>query len=1243
MEYIARLTRWLCLMVVACSICLAARPAGAQDEERPPEPKPTEPKPAEPKPADITTYPDVLKEGTLDLSARVYLPDGRNKPFFFPNMRVGELLDMSRAQARRAEGGDLPTYTFDELTVEAQVNGDVADIRSRVRITLNETALKVTDIPLRLQSCLLSEPVKFEGQGKSQCQVGRNEQPGYTWWLQAEPNSTHMATLVGQTVVQTEGERQSLQITLPVALATIELTLPPSSQDVSVRGQGGELLREEPAVGSRKVSIQCQGGDINVSWRTTNESKLVVGAVEATSKTRLRIDDPRDPWEADTEISLRAHGEATVDSLIIDLPEGAQWIQSATSPTEQYSISAEDPTLPAAQANASAAPAAPVPVTPTATAPVVRQKLLVRATTRVGLASLEAIPIRWRWTPSKSGTEVSTNNMSVPGINVRSVDRHEGTTTLVVPASLGIKWISGQGTDLIHQSRIGPIQEQVQYIFRFNRQPQGLTVSFRSEVNLAEVRPTYLAEIDRTQVKLTGWLQCAFDRTQQPEIGLELGDWQLDSAQVIGDLANPYAEGELLAQQFLEKNVVKLSSQLDPELSTSGRREQQLWRVVAFRSLKDLADQPLKLNVPTVVVFAPDQMPLEHASGVWLVASAGNVLVNWDAEKSQSLLTDALASQLLALQPQLPAERTQAYRFQSGARDKPVWVGRVEVLPRRIAAEQFVQVKLDTTSAFLTQRFNLQIANEPLAELQLDASGARDVSVLVDGVPWVLTAQAPTLPSPSGNNAPANVPSNTSTSSATENRLTSSDGGPLPPTVPSTTVSQVSRLTAVGGSKLFGKVVIEVRSQVPLGSVVEAALNTNVATLLEEHVEIELPLVKLDLADVVMRNPVQVTMDVDRRLSVMLGQVSSQGPVTSTDPLPADQASVSAWSPLTSAVFELPTAQNTLPLRITRLDSIDPLPVRVSGAWLQTAISGSTRVDRFCARFQTDQESITLSLPSYDLLPQVAIDGVQQDRSIDSTDGRVQISLRNVVPGDEHTIEVWTRSATSLGWLNKVEVVPVKIEGCRRFDHFYWQLVTPANQHLVLLPDTVTAEWQWHWDRMWWRRFSPKDQAYFEQWLSASPQEALAESANRYVVSSYGAVAGFQVWTASRLLLWLPIGLLSIGGALLVSFSRAFRHPAALLILVACIMSLAAVWPDLAILLGQTSLVALSIVVLYALTQAAVESRVRRRSVFTTRPTSAMLETSDQHSFARPASHASSEIVATTRTQTPIITDGGGT
>ncbi len=1142
----------------------------------------------------------MLKDGTLDLTARVYILDSRNKPVFVPTT-YEQYIDRASEAARRAEGGDAPRYTFDEFLVTVRVAGKVADVESRIKVTLNDLARKITDIPLRLQSCLLTERATFEGDGKSQIQVGRNGQPGYTWWLQASPSSTHSARLVGQSVVQSDGDRQSLLVALPAAVCTVQVTLPSNIQDIVVRGQGGELTSDDPIAEGRRVTIKSQGGDLNISWRTGSDAKPMAGAAEAISKTRLRIDDPREPWLVESLISVRSHGDTPLETLVVELPEGSQLLPADKQAVDQYSLVVDENNP---------------------------RKLTIRTLSRANPTALESIPIRYRWQAPASTDESNWNNLAVPNVLIRSVDRHEGSLTMIVPASLSLQWKSPPGVALVGQTSVGDVRESVQYDFHFVRQPLGLSVSFRREVNLPEVLPTYLVEVDRNGIKLTGWLKCAFDRAREPELGLDLGDWEVDSAQVIPDMSNPMANGDLLSQQVNQEGtqkILKLRSQLEPEFPGGARREQQIWRITAFRSHAQASMERLTLSVPTILLLASDQsrIPLEHASGLLLVVASENVVLEYDSQSSLSLLTDAMAEPWQALSAYVPQDRVLSYRFQSGAKDKPVWSGRLEVLPRRVAAEQTVQLKLDPDLATVHQRFQLQIANEPLAQLQLATNGARDISVLVDGIPWVLESSVDS-PSP---NAPANT--------------TAEQTAPVDNTANSAArTSATTNLIAKGGSKLLGKVLVEIHSQVSLPKIPVSQVSSE-AYEAPDAVAANVPLVSLAVDDVLIRSPISVLPTIDRRLQVSLGSREALREQPGADEPAEDAAAKATWTVLKEAAFEIPAAQVAIPLKLVQLEGADPLPVRVSGAWLQTIVSGSSRADRFCVRFKTAQDVIQLRLPADDILAEVAIDGVQQGFSA-PREGQVQISLRDVSPADEHTLEVWTRSTTSSGWINKIEVVPLEIEGCSRFDHFYWQLVTSPNMHLALMPESLTPEWTWVWDRLWWQRRSPMDQADLEQWLSASSQRPVAQAANKYVVSSYGAVAGFQVWTVARLLLWLPIGLIAIGGAVLVSLFRSFRHPAALLLLIACVLSMATIWPDLAILLGQTALVALGIVVLYALTQAAIESRVRRRSVFTSRPTSGTFDASDNQSLARPLSVGESDVVPTTRTQSPVVTDGGG-
>ena len=120
-------------------------------------------------------------------------------------------------------------------------------------------------------------------------------------------------------------------------------------------------------------------------------------------------------------------------------------------------------------------------------------------------------------------------------------------------------------------------------------------------------------------------------------------------------------------------------------------------------------------------------------------------------------------------------------------------------------------------------------------------------------------------------------------------------------------------------------------------------------------------------------------------------------------------------------------------------------------------------------------------------------------------------------------------------------------------------------------------------------------------------------------------------------MMWLPIGLVAILVSILLISFRLLRHPAFLLLAAGGLATAGMLAPDLAVLLGQTAMISLGLVSLVLITQAAIESRVRRRSVFTVRP-SHYTERSDHFSLARNVKMSSP---SSTRAQSPVIADGG--
>ncbi len=418
---------WLVLLI---SLLGWGAPTLAQDED-PPEPRPNE----------LPAPPDVLKDGTFDLTTRVYLLDKRNRPVFVPTT-YEQYLDKDIA-ARRAEGGDAPSTRSMSFWCRP-CGGKVAEVEARVKITLNELSRKNTDIPLRLQNCLLTEKVAFEGVGTSQIQVGATLSG-----LHLEFASRNQHDAFGQTGrpkrYPIDGDRHTLPSLCRPALCTVQVMLPANIQDIMVRGPGGELTNDEPIEGGRRLTIKSQGGDLSISWRTGSDSKSAVGAAEAKSSTTLRIDDPREAWLAESLITVTA-ADSPIETLVVELPEGSERLASDKKRPEQFAIP-EQYTIIVDEKNP--------------------RRLTIRAAAaRENLAGLE-IEIRYRWQPPAKPDETSWNNLAVPNILIRGVDRHEGNLTMSVPASQVLDLKIPPGVVL---TRVTELQESVQYVFRFVRQ-----------------------------------------------------------------------------------------------------------------------------------------------------------------------------------------------------------------------------------------------------------------------------------------------------------------------------------------------------------------------------------------------------------------------------------------------------------------------------------------------------------------------------------------------------------------------------------------------------------------------------------------------------------------------------------------------------------------------------------------------------------------------------------------------------
>ncbi|MEO8270749.1 MAG: hypothetical protein ABI557_13580, partial [Aureliella sp.] len=299
-------------------------------------------------------------------------------------------------------------------------------------------------------------------------------------------------------------------------------------------------------------------------------------------------------------------------------------------------------------------------------------------------------------------------------------------------------------------------------------------------------------------------------------------------------------------------------------------------------------------------------------------------------------------------------------------------------------------------------------------------------------------------------------------------------------------------------------------------------------------------------------------------------------------------------------------------------------PVRIDKCWLQTFVGGGKRRERFVVWVESNIDELRLKLPREAFVREVkvSVDGFAEGLfGYDQQTDVVTIPLgadRATTDTGGHVVEVSYFLPGELSWITSLSISPPEILGVEQTDQFYWQLLTPAEQHLGWSPSALTAEWTWQWSGLWWSRISRWNQQSMEKWIGAVVQQPPPASANSYVMSGRGLEKVARVWVLSRFILWLPIGLLAIAISFVTLNYAAVRRPAVVLSLAAGIASLAMLWPDLAVLAGQTAVASLGLVGLVWVVQAGVEARVRRRSVFAARP-STYADRSDQVSATRSA------------------------
>ncbi len=170
--------------------------------------------------------------------------------------------------------------------------------------------------------------------------------------------------------------------------------------------------------------------------------------------------------------------------------------------------------------------------------------------------------------------------------------------------------------------------------------------------------------------------------------------------------------------------------------------------------------------------------------------------------------------------------------------------------------------------------------------------------------------------------------------------------------------------------------------------------------------------------------------------------------------------------------FATDRQEPTLPLIVSAADSKAPSTTVVDRVWLQTWLSGGVEQYRAAFRLRTSNLQTTVELPP-DSPPgevEVLVDG-QPAEVLSRAAGRIVVRLAKESQGAldraaepaTHTLEVRFRRAIQQALITRHRVTPPQIDATTELSQVYWQIILPADEHIVQPPAQLVPASQWQW------------------------------------------------------------------------------------------------------------------------------------------------------------------------------------
>lgn len=1058
-----------------------------------------------------------VKAGAEDV-VQVIGPDG--KPLFIPRGETWEEFQKFLRSRQANDGPMAPPFSISGVSFEgsAEANEDTVTLDATLAISVNRDGEDVL-VPLRLkETTLLKKPVHV-GPNEAEFDVFDRED-GYRCWLRGKGKHELKLSLAARVHRQAAARRLILQLPeTPTSEIKLSVPLP----KVSAKGLDRGSIKTKPLDNGR-TEIQAfgpPGNLLDLSWQSVTD--LSETKQELQALTLIVADLRAESLVLEATQQVRSI-QGTFDKLIVRLPPEFELLEVSGREIKESTKVSDSP-----------------------------------ARMLVTLTSPTSGPVELKWVMSAKIAANAARLPTLEGFEVEDARQQKGHVVVVAWDGVSLRKRDSEDR-FVDRDKLDSLRDVPGFhaaannggsttVYRFLKQP------FRMVLDVQKIEPYFTAEtshlvrLSPARAELDTTLTVRVFRGSLTDLVLPWPTFKSEGWEAIANdspklveqiLVEETPNGPQLRVKFLQPKSATstvasgdVKSLIEKALAASQQGQSEPALQILTDAIKR-TDNEFEIRLTTRRPISADRsafdlsLPFVATSGQpasrVIVAPRSNLEVEW-TPKNETLARPTTPDKKVL--DQLESTRNvSAWRWEAGS---PTFTVKAKVQQQSITTDSQSELAFDTRSVLVTQRMAYDVAFEPLSQVRLMVPRAIENRVRF--------------------------------------RLRDSTGQtkPLPPPVfTALEIDQARQCRLSLDPPQVGKFDVLAEFDVGTSGVTsDGPSQVSIPVLQSSDAEFDATRVKWNTGETLV--------------------ASLDDPTTWSPELGADKTS--SW--------KASGAKTAIVMKIAAAGDSALQDFTVHRALIRTVVSEGRRHSQALFELDRDVREITLTLPPEISSQhfgawwnQIAVSAEPITRN--QTAGGVEIRLRRPasrerngaspepVDGSDKLKEIlwldyFSEESTHFGWSNQLQLVTPQFASTVWVAQTIWQVVLPADQHLLTTPRDYATQFHWQRSLLLWSRQpnfgydridrvlndaapNKSDSLLWESSLAAGSAEH-----NVYPVSCFGPPQPLVFWSMSRsAVVGCGAGLALLLGFVLIRIP-ATRHVLTFLV-VGFVMSLAALW-----------------------------------------------------------------------------------